>query len=102
MKVSHGERLCEPVARQSVAAGGTRLPLVRGAHARGALGPPAVRAPRGEIATSGVALGPPGAQLEAAQLFAREPRALERVVLLARESVPEEHGELASDGDARR
>ena len=42
-----------------------------------------------------------GAQLEAAELLARQRRALEGVVLLAREQVPEQHGELARDGDDR-
>src|SRR3954452_10650029 len=49
---------------------------------------------------SGVALGA-GAQFEGTELFARQRRALEGVVLLAGEQVPEQHGELARDGDDR-
>jgi len=42
-----------------------------------------------------------GAQFERAQLFAGERLALERVVLLACEQVPEQRRELARDGDDR-
>ena len=66
----------------------------------GAFGALAVGVLGREVASSGVALGA-GAQLEAAELLAGQRRALEGVVLLAREQVPEQHGELARDGDDR-
>src|SRR5215213_3815165 len=66
----------------------------------GAFGALAVGVPGGEVAPSGVALGA-GEQLETAELLAGQRRALERVVLLAREEMPEEHGELARDCDDR-
>src|SRR3954452_11847080 len=54
----------------------------------------------GEVSPSGSA-GGAGAEFESAELLARQRRALEGVVLLAREEVPEQHGELACDGDDR-
>src|SRR5918998_6351294 len=66
----------------------------------GAFGALAVGVVGREVTPSGVALGA-GAQLETAELLAGQRRALERVVLLAREEVPEQHGELARDGDDR-
>src|SRR3954468_20479289 len=74
--------------------------LFREVAPAGAFGALAVGVPGGEVAPSGVALGA-GAQLEPAELLAGQRRALERVVLLAREEMPEEHGELARDGNDR-
>jgi hypothetical protein len=65
-----------------------------------AVGAPAVGVLAREISSPGLPLGA-GAQFEGAELLAGQRRALERVVLLAREQVPEQHGELARDGDDR-
>src|SRR5436190_6814725 len=66
----------------------------------GAFGALAVGVLCREVSTSGLTLGA-SAQLEAAQLLACQRRAPERVILLAPEQVPEQHGELARDGDDR-
>src|SRR4051795_8561641 len=66
----------------------------------GAVGALAVGVLGGEVPSSGLALST-GGQFEAAELLAGQRWALECVVLLAREQVPEQHGELARDGDDR-
>src|SRR3954470_2028229 len=66
----------------------------------GAFGALAVGVLGGEVSSSGSACGA-GAQFDRAELLAGQRGALEGVVLLAGEEVPEEHGEFARNRDDR-
>src|SRR3954463_7410807 len=101
MKSSRGGAPCRsgwaPVGDESAVGGFGLFGELALAFAVGAL---AVGVLGRQSAASGVPLGA-GAQFERADLLAGQRRALEGVVLLAGEEVPEQHGELAGDSDDR-